>query len=64
VAAGDGKAGAAKDGKAKGKPDKQQASWFATKYKAARHAARGIFNRTLRVSIFGSSCRAHHSYMF
>jgi hypothetical protein len=47
--AGDGKSGAAKDSKAKGKQDKQQASWLATKYKAARHAARGILNRTMRV---------------
>jgi hypothetical protein len=55
--AGDGKVDAANDGKAKGKQDKQQAGWFAAKYKAARHAARGILNRTLRVSDWNNSSR-------
>jgi hypothetical protein len=47
--AGEGKAGAAKDAKAKGKQAVKTAGWLVTKYKAARHAARGVFNRTLRV---------------
>jgi hypothetical protein len=49
IFAGDGKPSAAKDGKGKGKQQQQEGSWLVRKYKAARHAARGIFNRTLRV---------------
>ncbi|KAF6262350.1 hypothetical protein COO60DRAFT_649798 [Scenedesmus sp. NREL 46B-D3] len=50
VAGGDGKSAAAKEGRGKGKQGKKEAGWLVAKYKAARHAARGILNRTLRIN--------------